>query len=307
MGLDKQKLLLLNRRGLFPKSEENEKEFLQRIHRIESLYADPEIFFSEDQEHLPFSLDKKLRREDWEWTRIQLKQLFDVSPDWILAGFSNKGLMPWHGAMAWFFETPKDNFLFPIIQLRKSFFFRKIFRYYKQDDILAHEAVHCIRMIHKDSHYEEMLSYSTSSLLMHRAFGPIIEKVHEPFLFFVPLFLFALLNALNGFLKIDHLMVIGKAAMLTSIGVFLFGLFRLMKRKHTLKKAFNNLKNYFSDERKARYVLFRLSGEEIKLFSRFSLKEIKSYVMKKIKKDLRWQMIYYTYFSGTSIIKKNHT
>ena len=95
--------------------------------------------------------------------------------------YSDKSLSLWEGAVLWaYFDENGDSY--PVIQMRTNY--KKGFlRFYKEEEILAHELVHAARFAFKEPFFEEMLAYKTSKNFFPRFFGPLFIFRLESFLF----------------------------------------------------------------------------------------------------------------------------
>lgn len=84
--------------------------------------------------------------------------------------YSSKSLSPWQGAVFWVYSE-EDGTEFPTIQMREKF--TGILRFYKPEEILAHELVHAARFAFKEPFFEEILAYKTSNSKLRSFFGPL--------------------------------------------------------------------------------------------------------------------------------------
>jgi len=100
-----------------------------------------------------------------------IEKIYGIAPDWIPMFFSSKNLLPWEAGCAWIDDKEVQ------IQLHPK---RCKFR---QEEILAHEAVHAIRAKFDEPRFEEILAYRTSANFLRRVVGPIFQKPSEAWLF----------------------------------------------------------------------------------------------------------------------------
>jgi hypothetical protein len=96
--------------------------------------------------------------------------LYDFSLKQIPILYSSKSLSPWQGAVLWIYSQ-EDGTEFPTIQMREKF--NGILRFYKPEEILAHELVHAARFAFKEPFFEEILAYKTSNSKLRSFFGPL--------------------------------------------------------------------------------------------------------------------------------------
>lgn len=176
-------LLQLNNRGFIPGPQETEEKYLKRISCLEELAEDPQKFFSVTP---PFPIKDRVRRQHWDLKRCDLKKIFHVSPDWLFAFYHNEKLPFWQAAATWVVVDPIHNVKLALLQFRKRLKKGNYLGIYALDEIMAHEAVHAVRMAFDEPVFEEHLAYLTSSSTIRRIFGSIFRKSYE----FVLLFLF---------------------------------------------------------------------------------------------------------------------
>lgn len=152
-------LLKLLNKGIFPLEGESEDAFLLR--------AEKYPYFQGEQE----------QKEAGQIT----EKLFSFSINWMPVVYSNKKLSFWEGAAAWI-----DPNAFPYVQLRKEFqkgHHLKVLR----KEILAHEAVHAVRMHYEEPVFEEFLAYQTSEKKWRRLLGPLFRYPLEATVFVITL------------------------------------------------------------------------------------------------------------------------
>ena len=246
-----EELLQLDRSGFIPGPGEKEDDFLTRVATTKKKY--------EGGQWIP--------EAHWDWVREYLNDLFYVKPLYICAFYSDKGLTPWQGAASWL-----EGRNLSAVQLREGLKKGRYLGLYRREEILAHEAVHGIRSGFNEEMSEEFFAYMTSEKKYRRILGPIIRRPWEvwPFLlcliggmFWAFLYLWGTLWAGLGFIRLikQHLLLNRAAA-------------------HIFKKT--------KDVRKTRAILFRLTDEEIKLFSKNQI-AIDFFAAKQ--NCLRWRVI----------------
>jgi len=252
--LTDEELLLLNRQGLIPGPDELEEEFSFRVAKAKEKIT--------SGEWIPSS--------HWEWARLHLEELFDFSPQFLPAFYSNRSLALWQGAASWI----EDGKL-KAIQLREGLKKGSYFGY-KRDEILAHEAVHAARAAFNEPQAEEFFAYLTSEKWWRRAFGPLIRRPYEVWVFFV--------LAIGTLLfPITNLFASGWLGM---------GVFRLLRLHHRMKRAAKTLGRMLQDPRRVRAVLLRLTDQEIGMFAEGE--DVLAYAEMQV--CLRWRLIRLAYF-----------
>ncbi len=245
-----QDLLHLDKMGFIPGPDEGEEAFLERVKRTKEQY--------EKGGWIP--------EAHWDWVREFLYELFNVKPLYICAFYSNRNLAPWQGAASWIEGKKLSS-----VQLREGLRKGKIFGY-RREEILAHEAVHGVRSGFDDDESEEFFAYMTSGKKWRRVLGPILRRPWEAWplllwmiggVFWAPFYLFASFW----------------------VGV---GFFRLIRQHICLKKAADHIDQMTQDNRRTRAILFRLTDEEIQLFSK---KRTAIDLFAANKHCLRWRVI----------------
>ncbi len=245
-----QELLKFDQIGFIPGPDESEDEFLARIDASKKRY--------ENGSWIP--------EPHWDWVREYLFELFHVKPLYICAFYSNRNLAPWQGAAAWVEGRNLHS-----VQMRKGLEKGAYLNLYRREEILSHEAVHGVRSSFNENSAEEFFAYMTSEKKWRRVLGPIFRRPWEawPFLFFM----------LGGILYAP--LYLGGAIWAG------FGFWRLIQGHARLKKAAERIHQITKEPRKTRAVLFRLTDEEIRQFSKGI--SIESYAEKQT--CLRWKVI----------------
>ena len=278
----KKKELELHKQGYLPGDQETLPAFQKRIAKLQSFSKNPFLSLKEQNFTEPFSLKEKVPDHHWDWPKKTLEKNFDFSPFSNTAFFSDEKLFFWQGAQAWILEEKG----IVMLQLRKKFK-KGNFGIYSKEEILAHEAVHSFRASLKDSFFEEIFAYATSSSKFRRVFGPMLQNTKEVLLFLFPLLL------LWGSLAFP---ILSSFSWLALGGVLGFFLFRLAYFRKIFRNAYKNLKEFFP-KINPWFILVRLEGEEIQDLSGMTFEEFSNYSKKKISSSLRWQMIRDTYFT----------
>ena len=290
-----QELIQLNKEGFIPGPLENEENYLKRVEFSKKLVADPKNFLITQNKKAPFSLDEKVLKPRWNWTRSQLMSLFGISQVDLPMYYSNENLTFLQPAATWILSF--DNINLPILQFRKVLNKKSYLGIYTLDEILAHEAVHAARVAFDEPHTEEIFSYMTASSSFRRVFGPIIRSTKEIIIFFSLLF-FTLFIQMIWILSSDIIFFYLSSILgLCTISYVTIGLIRLFnirrKMKKTLKKLISILGN---DKKKAKAVIFRLTDEEIFKFSKMQKEDIANYIQINSKTSLRLKTILLSYF-----------
>lgn len=265
-----------NRKGLIPGPKEAEKSFQSRV---DALYH----FFS----YPPTDIDRFLTDTDWINVQTNLSHLYDISPDWIVAHYSNRNLTFFQGAATWIIE--KDGLRIPLVQLKEKFEMGKLLNFYHREEILAHEAVHAARMQFDEPYFEEIFAYKTSPKIWRRFFGPLFQRPWEAIVFLLFLFL-PIAYEVAQFFPLD----LESFSWLRLLPLFFFAalFLRLSFLQTTLFFASRRMKKMLQNPEKKWAVFFRMTDREIFQFA-FSKNLAKKI---KMQKSLRWDLLKSTYF-----------
>lgn len=255
MKVEGARLLNLSYRGLIPGPAESLSNFTCRIDLVEEPPENPPI-----------------PEEDWNAARQITKKLFGFSPDWILAYYSNQGLRFWEGAAVWIGK-------FPIVQLRLAFKKGAFLKIYKREEILAHEAVHAVRMQFFEPRFEEVLAYQTSKVAWRRFLGPLFRTPLETLLF-----LCVMLISMFSTLFVSPLFLYAPLCVLTAL------LTRLAATQWTFARALKKGGERIQNPKEALSLLFHLTDKEISLLSWGKEGQFKAYQEKQT--SLRWRLIH---------------
>lgn len=281
-------LLSYNIRGFLPGPEEKEEDFLKRVSSLEELSGDPQKFFSGSS---PFPTEDRVRRHHWDLKRTDLKKIFQVSPDWLFAFYHNKKLPFWQAGATWIVEDPSKNVKLALLQFRKGLKKGSYLGLYALDEILAHEAVHAVRMAYNEPIFEEHLAYLTSSSTIRRIFGSLFQKPVE----FILLFLF--MSGICFGIFTDSVWTEAYTLFRVSysllLGLISISLVRLGFRHFRFINAYKKLQKITTDPFA---VLLRLTDKEILHFSKISVDEMKKTIHEEKEKSLRWRVIYLAFF-----------
>ncbi|NGX27519.1 MAG: hypothetical protein K940chlam6_01457 [Chlamydiae bacterium] len=268
-----------NERGWIPGPEEEKKAFESRIKALDHFFSYP-----------PEDIDNFLTDRDWTHAQEITKHLYDFSPDWVVAHYSNQKLSFFQGAATWISES--NDLRIPLIQLRKKFETGKLLGLYLRDEVLAHEAAHAARMQFDEPLFEEIFAYKTSPRFWRRLFGPLFQHSWEAYTF-----IFLLLFPIGVEIALLFDVELGAFALLrfTPLIFFAYLFARLVVLRITLALALKRLKNFLKNPQKKWAVAFRLKDREIFQFALQTEKKLADYLNGQ--KSLRWDIIKQTYFN----------
>lgn len=282
-----QNLIALNKRGFIPGPQETDEQYYQRKAFCEKFFEDPAYFLSNFED-----ISKRVERRHCDWIYAKLIKTYDIAPDYFVAFYSDKDLYFFQGACTWIFDY--QGLSMGVIQLRKCLKEKKYF-FYDQDEILLHEIAHLCRMAF-DEKNEEVFAYFLSSSFFRRCFGPLVSSEKEVFIFSIACFL-----ALVSYLFCSFFPLLKWGVIVFGFFSFIYlytGLFRLFFRKLTLRRAAKKLYRLLKIKKYVRAILFRMSDQEIKKFSKWKSYEILEFIKRKKESNLRWKMIFLSYFSS---------
>lgn len=291
-------LLRFNKDGYIPGPNETQENFLERIEFSKKIMKDPNFFFINNKQKLPFSLEKKVLKPRWNWTRSQLLNLFDVSPVNLALFYSDEGLYFFQAAATWILTAGKNDVRIPVLQFRKVLNRKPYLFFYTLDEILAHEAVHAVRAAFNEPKTEEIFSYMTATNIFRKVFGPIIRSAKEVFIFFGLMFCYFIFQIFWVMTSVSIFYEASLMLAILTLSFLVLGLTRLFMVRRKCAKAFKKLYGIFKSKTKARAVLFRLTDVEIYQFSKMKSLEIIRYVNSKKDESIRMKMIYLAYFKN---------
>jgi hypothetical protein len=232
-----------------------------------------------------------------EETADHLKKTYDFSADWVPLIFSDYKLPFWQGGCAWIFQMQEDSPLSALVQLRETFRKKPVYLgIYHRTELLVHELCHIGRAAYQEPQFEEILAYRTSSSPFRRWLGPFFQSSSESALFMLLIFILAVFDVFLVALNKPDAYSIALWLKLIPVLLLLAGTVRLWKRHKTLDACIKNLTPCIGIE-KAEAVAYRLQDNEIKLFSKMGKTQIERYADSKAEEELRWKMIFQTYFS----------
>ena len=258
-SINNELLLLYNKRGIFPFPGEKKEDFLKKISKIS---------LSNKKEPTSFS---------------KLKNLFDIEPNWAQIQYTNKGLKFWEAALL---EVGEEGY-----NLKINKIFEKKSRYlglYQKEEVINHELCHLGRMHFDEPRYEELLAYQTSNPF-RKIVGPLFESPKES-LFLMIFLLCSFLADLSLSTNILLTLALKKIPLLY-LGCLAL---RLNRRYSKFNRCKGKLKKILNNPEKALFVMYRMRDQEIDLFSKMKIEEIKEYILKQ--SELRWEIIKKAYF-----------
>lgn len=249
-------LLSLNKQGIIAGPEELKPPFLYRAEEIlENAPEHPTAFPS------------------------RLQEMFDINPTHLDVIYSNEGMDVWEAGCTWIASNQVT------IQLRAHL--RKAARWfciYSKEEILAHEAVHAVRMKFYEPMFEEVLAYQTSPFVWRRFLGPLFRSPGESYC----LFFFVLLGLGITFWA----PVLGLLCLLATPIYFGARLCMVQRYLYRAKKKIRKMLGI-----PPLWVLLRLTDAEIRMFASQPIPVLERYAREQKLKSVRWQQIYISYFA----------
>ena len=213
---------------------------------------------------------------------VLVQSLFDVCPSWVRVEFTDQ-LHLWEAAATYIKE---DQGVFtPIVQMKK----KGIPFWCSQEEILAHELVHAMRIAFRENFFEEVLAYKTSRNWFRRYFGPIFFHPME-----VIIFLFLLVGI--WFYQLGSLFdyVPNLTLWVPFVVIGLLGL-RLVMIQTIFSLCLKKIRKILKQPDKALGFALRLSDKEIMDFAFKSVATLRKFIVKAQEKSLRWQMLILIY------------
>ncbi len=247
-------------RGIFPGPIETQEDFLARAPRLlPSTTVPPEPL-------------------------ARISALFDASPDWIQIDPKARGLMPWEGAATWIEDHPQLGRTCTI-QTHDTW----ASRLYPQEEVIAHEMVHAMRLMFDEDRFEEILAYRTSKNRFRRYFGPLFSNPSESKWFLILLLASWLVIGAEWLLERP---LGGDFFLFAPFLVLCIAVFRLVRSQSLFSSALSRLDQVLPTQGKALAVALSLTDAEIIRFSRSTGKEISTYIEEQKEHSLRWEQIY---------------
>jgi len=277
MNISGEDIKAYNQRGWIPGPDEEEPHFLERTKRLDHFFSYP-----------PKNVDRFLTDLDWEGAQKKTEELFDFSPDWIVAHYCDDQLSFFQGAATWI--SREGDLRIPLVQLKKKFEAGSLMRLYSRDEVLAHEAAHAARMQFDEPLFEEILAYKTSSKWWRRFFGPLFQKPWESYVFITLFLLPFVFQIAQFFWELPSLQWLN----FLPVAFVAFLVLRLTTLQILLLGALKKLGAYIKEKRRSLAAAFRLTDKEIIFFATRSEKECQKYIAKE--KSLRWRALKKIYF-----------
>ncbi|MEK7339778.1 MAG: hypothetical protein WBD50_08380 [Candidatus Rhabdochlamydia sp.] len=253
--INDEKLMEYNFRGFIPGPQEEVSVFLKRA----------ELAKYQKSSHQAIAI---------------VQYLFDVCPSWVRVEPTNR-LHLWEAAATYIEEN--QGIFTPVVQVKK----KGVPFWCSQEEILAHELIHAMRIAFKESLFEEVLAYKTSRNFLRRYFGPIFFHPRE-----VMLFLFLLIG--TWCYQLGYLFFFDVLPSLTLwIPCILTGLLiiRVMIVQTIFSLCLKKIRKLLKQPNKALGFALRLGDREIIDFAFKSLDKMRKYVGKAKEKNLRWHML----------------
>ena len=270
-----EELLNWSRQGLIPFEGESEEAFLKRVDFCLHTHA-----------HLEKHIGKTIPRDlSLEEAYKEALALYAIAPRWTPVIYSNEKTLPWHGGYALIFQLDDNAPLSAMIQLRE-----KIYSFFgSKNERLVHEFAHVGRMGFQENKYEEILAYQASKKPYRKLFGPLFQSGWESLLFASLLLLvvvFDLLILFSGSITLYDLYDLYDRFFwlkILPLSFLAFLLIRLFWRQSQFRKVRKKL---------PLPLIYRLTDQEIDLFAKLPLEEIKAYFEKNQSHSLRSRLNY---------------
>lgn len=257
-------LIHLNHRGIFPGPFEQHDRFFERAEAAKPMTTHDS------------ALDL-------------VEEIFSASPNWVKIHFEAKNLLPWEGAVTWIEENGQGVRLVSI-QIKSSF----MTRLYPQDEVIAHEMVHAMRLMFEENRFEEILAFRTSKNRFRRYFGPLFTQPSETKGFVIGMvcsWLFYWIELLFDFsFGAKYLLWLPMLA----LG---WGIWRLVRSQKIFSLALKHLEEVIKKPKESLALALRLTDREIEQFASHSPEEILLFVEKEKEVSLRWALLSSVYFN----------
>ncbi|NGX39149.1 MAG: hypothetical protein KR126chlam1_00471 [Chlamydiae bacterium] len=268
----------LDRIGFVPGPDEDREAFLERVDTLETFFSHP----SSD-------VDYFLTDTDWSGALKKTETLYGFAPNWIVAHYSDRRLPFFQGAATWIVE--REGVRVPLIQLRTRFDQGSYMKIYRREEVLAHEAVHAMRMQFDEPYFEEIFAYKTSSRFYRRFFGPIFMRPWESYIFILLLFSPIGVEVARFFVPELGLYAFFGFLPALFLGVLLI---RLFLSQMILFFSLRYIKGFLQPSVKPLAAAVRLSDSEIFRFAFAKREKLKRFI--RDKKSLRWTLLREKYF-----------
>ncbi|WP_370913612.1 hypothetical protein [Chlamydia pecorum] len=247
-------IIELNKQGMIAGPQEEKYSFFSRVADILEEQLDTSTYFPP-----------------------RLQELFDISPTHLKVLYTNEGLDVWEAGCTWI----QNNRV--TIQLRKPLYKTSRWLMYSRDEILAHEAIHAVRMKFYEPIFEEVLAYQTSSWGWRRFWGPLFRTPGESYCF--------LLFVVMGLGLSLWQPLLGCAVMLSTPLYFSARLCIVQSYFHRAKNKIRKMLGV-----PPLWIMLRLTDREIKMFATQPIPVLEHYAKKRKLDNIRWRQIYLSYF-----------
>lgn len=291
---DFDQILKWNSEGIIPGPKESEESFLKRALYLETFKAKvkEELQLTPKEEEISDSILMEALPE----ARLH----YGIEPSFAPLFFSNEKLAPWHGGTSWIVQLEKDSPTAAFIQLKKCFFQKQRALFYNRTEIIVHELSHIGRMAFDSPVYEEIIAWSSSPNAFRRLVGPLFFSITETSVFVFVLLTLFLLDVMVLFLGSPALFEELQMLKTLPLLYLLYAGVRLLKKQRSFAKCLKNLQVLTSSEDQARAILYRLTDEEIALFSKEEPSFIARYIQDNAQLSLRWRVISQAYRCNAS-------
>ncbi|MBA2368593.1 MAG: hypothetical protein H0V82_06175 [Candidatus Protochlamydia sp.] len=279
-----------NQQGLIPGPDEGEADWKSRIAYCLQLKKELAVMM---EKNFPFCEAEAGNAAEG----IAITEpLYDLSPEWVPIFYNNFQLAPWHGGCAWIFQLNEQTPTAAFLQLRSCFRFKnKFLFFYTRQELIAHELAHIGRMMFEEPIFEEILAYRTSASKGRQWLGPIVQSSKESLFFLGSLAMITMVNLAFMVLNQPFPMHISLALWLFPMTLLFMAFIRLGRRQLIFKRCCQQIKIILSASQKAHALAYRLSDQEIFLFSSSSSSAILSYISEQ--KSFRWTFLKAVYLS----------
>ncbi|CRX38800.1 hypothetical protein [Estrella lausannensis] len=291
---DFDQILKWNSEGIIPGPKESEESFVKRALYLESFKekVNEELQLTGEQEQISASILGEALPE--------ARRHYGIEPSFTPLFFSNEKLAPWHGGTSWIVQLEKDSPTAAFIQLKKCFFQKQKALLYDRTEIIVHELSHIGRMAFECPAYEEIIAWSSSPKRFRRLIGPLFSSITETSIFVFILLTLFMIDIMALFLGSPALFEELQLLKLLPLLYLVYAGARLLKKQRSFAKCRQNMQGITRSEEKARAIVYRLTDEEISLFSKEKPSVIARYIQESARHSLRWKIISQAYIPKVS-------
>lgn len=290
---DVQTLVDLDSRGFLAGAGESMGEFLARVGRIKTLYAEFDAALQENGGAEVFGVFKvtaadRIAPELLQEAAAITNELYGFAVQHVPGFYLQRGMgIFWGGCMLGDSESG-----FSVFMLREAFRKRKKFLNYRRDELLAHELCHTARQSMNEPELEEYFAYRTSASPLRRYLGNCFISDTDTWGFVIPVLLLPVAEMIK-ILWCDTFPV--WIFWLVALVYPLWLLCRNAWSRHLVKKALCNV--IAAGAEKPQAVLFRCTFSEVRALGKMSGAEIREMVREKRKNSPRWAVIAARFFA----------